>query len=325
MPNAYIWNLLILFSVLGLASAMLLRQRFQARVGNDLSLRYRQLRAVLVVYLILIPLMIIAGFHRHDQSLFKRFLSPGCFTLLFGIVLYQFLQVRKKMLAQPGFTWPKRKPLPQFFWQAVLILLPVTLMAAFGFWAILRERNTVEQEAQQRAKDIIRALPDEFGRMVANDMTVAEACKNGWLSFMEYGVAGWPGSRTREQYLGDSNELAAISNNLVTLRTVFPEWKSGVPPIASFFLATNDEPFGQDAVPPSPPGWLLALNASQRQAWSALASADLAGEPATNVMALANRLNQTQPPPAVNACAEFIKLRAQLRDVPATNAVEQLM
>jgi len=29
-------------------------------------------------------------------------------------------------------------------------------MAAFGFWAILRERNEVEQEAQQRAKEIAK-------------------------------------------------------------------------------------------------------------------------------------------------------------------------
>ena len=40
---------------------------------------------------------------------------------------------------------------PSFLWQGVLILLPVALMAGFGLWALLRERNAVEQEARERA------------------------------------------------------------------------------------------------------------------------------------------------------------------------------
>jgi signal transduction histidine kinase len=302
------------------------RRRLRARARNGLVLRYRHLRVVLILFGIIFPLEAVLAFQQHDHSLFKIIIQAGCFALCFGICLVQFLQARKKFLEQPvSERRTAQRPLPAFFWQAVLILLPVTLMAAFGFWAILHQRQAVEQDAQQRAKDILRALPDEFGRMVANNMTVAEACKNGWLSFVESGVAGWPGSRTREQYLGDTNELAIISNNLVTLRAEFPDWKSGVPPIANFLLATNGEPFGQDSLPPSPPAWLQALNAQQRQAWTALAAADFAGEPAADVIALANQFKQTQPPPAANACAQFLKLRAELRDAPATNAVEQLL
>ena len=61
------------------------------------------------------------------------------------------------------------EPRQSFLWQGILILLPVALMAAFGFWAVFRERNAVEEEAQRRAKEILDALPsDYFGRIAAN-------------------------------------------------------------------------------------------------------------------------------------------------------------
>ncbi len=48
-----------------------------------------------------------------------------------------------------------KRAMPVFFWQAVLILLPLVVMTGFGFWAILKERNAVEQDAQQRAREIL--------------------------------------------------------------------------------------------------------------------------------------------------------------------------
>ena len=80
-----------------------------------------------------------------------------------------------------------------FLWQAVLILLPVALMAGFGFWAILRERNAVEQEAKQRAKEMIQALPSDFGRIAANRLTQFEGPKGGWLSYLQWGDCGLAG------------------------------------------------------------------------------------------------------------------------------------
>src|SRR6516162_11138386 len=53
---------------------------------------------------------------------------------------------------------------PTFFWQGVLILLPVLLMAGFGTWAILRERRAVESDARQRAREILQSLPYLFNQ-----------------------------------------------------------------------------------------------------------------------------------------------------------------
>ena len=114
-----------------------------------------------------------------------------------------------------------KRPPPALLWQAVFILLPVMVMAAFGFWAILRQRNVVEQEANQRAKEILQALPSEFGRSVAFKLTQFDFAKNGWFSYLRGGLAAWPDDPTRTPYFEDPNVLTAISNNLASLRSVF--------------------------------------------------------------------------------------------------------
>ena len=78
-----------------------------------------------------------------------------------------------------------RRKSPGFIWQAIFILLPVVLMASFGFWAILRQRRMVEQDAQARAAEIIRSLPDDFGRMAADSLTQFEGSKYNRLNDLD--------------------------------------------------------------------------------------------------------------------------------------------
>ena len=84
-----------------------------------------------------------------------------------------------------------------FFWQAMFILLPVTLMAAFGFWAILHQRRMVEQDAQTRAQEFLRGLPGDFGQRVAGELTQMEVTKAGWLTHLET-LARWPADPKRQ-------------------------------------------------------------------------------------------------------------------------------
>jgi signal transduction histidine kinase len=109
------------------------------------------------------------------------------------------------------------------------------------------------------------------------------------------------------------------------LRAAFPDWTTGVPPIATFILNTNGEPAWQRPRPPRPPAWLTAMSAGQQAAWTALESADFAGEPTANLVEQASEFTEEAPPLDGKICAEFITLRAQLRNAPATNAVGQLL
>ncbi|MGA2747557.1 MAG: HAMP domain-containing sensor histidine kinase [Verrucomicrobiota bacterium] len=214
---------------------------------------------------------------------------------------------------------------PNFLWQGVLILLPVALMAAFGFWAILRERNAVEQEARQRAKEILQSLPNDFGRLAAIELTQYDGPKGGWFDYLRFGSAAWPENKLRKQLLSNTNELIAITNDLADLRRAFPDWNDGPPPIVSFVLDINGQIDGSRPMPPCPPAWLQALSAKQYEAWTALVAAQYTPASLLELARRATAFADSQPPPHARACAEFIMLRAELQSQPATNAVERLM
>ena len=83
-------------------------------------------------------------------------------------------------------------------------------MAGFGFWAILHERDAVEQDARQRAQDIIHAFPVDIGQRVANCLGQFEMDKSGWNDYLDFAMASWPKSDLRRQWLADTNEAKNI-------------------------------------------------------------------------------------------------------------------
>src|SRR4029453_581836 len=54
----------------------------------------------------------------------------------------------------------KRKP--TFFWQGLLILLPVVVMAVFALKAIVKDRVAVERESRARAQETLQLLASDF-------------------------------------------------------------------------------------------------------------------------------------------------------------------
>jgi signal transduction histidine kinase len=211
---------------------------------------------------------------------------------------------------------------PTFFWQGVLILLPVVLMAGFGFWAILRERNAMEQQARQRAGEILSSLTGELGRMAANKLTQFDGYKSGWYRYLQEGVVAWPENKNRREWLTDTNEAIIASNSLATLHLAFPGWQSGAVPLVSFSLNTNgDLSFGQPT-PPHPPAWLVSMSVEQRRAWAALQAAVWTAESISNRI---KTFRQTQPSADALAGAEFLQLRVGLSSLSAPDAFNELL
>jgi len=324
MPDGIYYNLLLLALVLLVwLAAFVFVWRFWAHGGPDWVARYRWLRAAVILYGILFVLETVLAFQRHDQSLFKKLLQPAFFALCFGFFFPQCLQACRKMREQPNFAQrTAKRPLPKFFWQAILILLPVALMAGFGFWAILRERNAVEAQAQQRAREILSSLPDEFGRIAANRLAQFDGSKGGWFEYLRRGIAAWPENQTHNAFLNDTNEIAIMTRCVAELHSVFPDWQNGLVPLVNFGINTNgDLSFGLP-IPPSPPAWLGTMTAKQQEAWTALQTAAYASKSLSNLVAA---FRQTQPPAPALACADFMQLRAGLSSTSATNAINQLL
>jgi signal transduction histidine kinase len=59
---------------------------------------------------------------------------------------------------------------PTFLWQAVLILLPVIVLAALGLFSLRQDKRLVEQEARERAQQIA----DDLGERIEKDVTEYE-------------------------------------------------------------------------------------------------------------------------------------------------------
>jgi signal transduction histidine kinase len=213
---------------------------------------------------------------------------------------------------------------PRFLWQALLILLPVALMAGFGFWAILRERNQVEQEAQQRAQQIIQTLPNNLGRLVAYRLTNLEGCKDGWLSYLRV-QATWPEDKDRQRILGNSNELQVITQDLDVLHSALPGWQTGPFPLMSFSVTANGDLVFAPQDCPRPPPWLVGLSAGQQQAWAAFNRATYTSDSLSNLAGLFKVFQESYPPRPAMAWAEFALLRARSSTMSASNAVNQLL
>jgi len=219
-------------------------------------------------------------------------------------------------------TAPSRKP--SFLWQAVLILLPVALMAGFGFWAILRERNAVEQEARQRAAEIIETLPGDFGQRAAGRLT-RYLIFNTWLYDQQRGPSAWPESESHKRWLADTNDAQILRTFMADLHAVYPEWPAGpVTPVSFSLDASNNLPF-EGTSPPHPPAWLLDMPPEQYQTWVGLQTAACASGSTSNLARLLNEFARTQPSPSARACAEFIQLRSGLAGLAATNALVELL
>ncbi len=299
------------------------------RSDTPCQFRYAIWRVLLVLCTaLLVSALIKAG--KSDHPLLWKNVRPVLVPFYLWLV-YLFicwnarrraLDEKKVMLAAGNRPGARKQ---SFLWQTVLILLPVALMAAFGFWAILRERNAVEQEAQQRAREIIQALPSEFGRIAANRLIQFDGPKGGWLQYLQWGLSPWPENNTRKQWLADTNEAQIITNYLEALHTAFPGWQVGPVPLVNFWLDTNGNlSFGQQT-PPCPPTWLTTMNPGQYQAWTDLQRAAYESESLSNLVGLAKVFQQTQPPLPALACAEFIQLRAESQTLSATNAISRLL
>jgi signal transduction histidine kinase len=300
------------------------------RRNTPCQTRYTFWRVFVVLWTVfLILVLVLAG--KSDKPFFWGkaplvFMYAGAWPLYLYICWRargRALEEKKAMQAVASLPGKRQQ---SFLWQAGLILLPVALMAGFGFWAILRERNAVEQEAQQRAREVLQAIPsDWFGRIAANRLTQCEGPKGGWLTYLQMGVAAWPENKNRKQILADSNESWAISNDLAVMRSAFPGWQNGPFPQATFSLNTNGDLVFGHQMPLRPPTWLVNMSTGQHEAWTAFQRAAYASESFSNLAGLFNAFRQTQPPPSALVCAEFIRLRNGLSSSSATNAIHQLL
>jgi signal transduction histidine kinase len=216
---------------------------------------------------------------------------------------------------------------PTFFWQGVLILLPVLAMAGFGTWAILRERRAVEQDARQRAREILQSLPFNFGQRLAYrfDFLAVESSHENEVPGNAAMVLASKADNASQQWGAAGNllpgQFANTTNEWLRTSPVPHEiWPMNflLDAQGNFYDLTYRES-------PQPPDWFTSMTDGQRAAWTALREADLNRDPAAEISKRAGDFFNTAPAAPARECAEFIRLRAQLDAQSESDALNSLL
>jgi signal transduction histidine kinase len=220
-------------------------------------------------------------------------------------------------------TKPKSKP--GFFWQGVLILLPVAIMCVLGARTIVVDRATVEKEMLQQADLLLKQMNRDFAVFFGSHRFNYEAVRDAQARGIDMAVS-----------------LHMETNSFSFAGMVLPEWKQDVPDaliqadapfVCPYFDADGSihlhgntkPPFPYQPLdePPRPPAWRAELTANQQLIWNKLLSAD-ATNGVKEVRRLEREFHDSGASPAALNNARYIVLRALLREDPTPARVQSV-
>ncbi len=146
---------------------------------------------------------------------------------------------------------------PSFFWQGLMIILPVAVLAVVGLFSLRQDEQAAEQAARKRAAENVQSLARAIADMAGEELQHYLGLQNGWMMGLgpantfpdkdfEAGIAKW--ERT---YPG--LKLAALAESECDILT---DGRQITPP---------DIP-----ATPSPPEWFRELSPKQKNLWEAL-------------------------------------------------------
>jgi signal transduction histidine kinase len=307
MPDGPYIGILIL--LLAFFVALLFGRRLGRKRNNDLKSRYNGTRGLCILYAILIPVMLVAAFQRHDQSLFKKFFSPGCSIVLFGIFFSQFLDARRKMKMQPGFAGKTmNRSTMQLLWQAVLILLPVIGLAGFGLYSLRQDRLLAEQEARESGQILAHQLAQAIGTETVEQLR-------------DYREASFALEANRSTDLGQSQWAGGIQDESNAWQQIkaWQQTNSDID-LAALPPADGYVNLSPKLMLPQPPPWLAQLNAQQRQLWQAAKDSEYLSNDYSNTAAHIQRFLASKIPAEARGDAEYLLLLAKTRGLAAPEA-----
>ena len=155
---------------------------------------------------------------------------------------------------------------PAFFWQGVLILLPVAVLSIVSLVSLRQDERTAEQDARNRAAEDVQSLARTVRSPVNDALQRFLTLQNRWIIGLR--LASQP---TATNLFPDA-----------TLQTDIEKWEQDYPRLKLADLAAphgNILADGRQIDPPdfplvpSPPKWFQDLSSSQKKDWERLRSA----------------------------------------------------
>ncbi len=203
---------------------------------------------------------------------------------------------------------------PTFFFQGLLIVLPVAVMAAVGLFAIRRDRAVVYEEARRGAAQLVEQLAAVLAERVPSRLAAYDQLADSWYNHH------WELATAGRGFKGNySNELS--------------NWQAANPRLNAEMVLANRVLLRAEgatgwsadyAEPPVTPTWVFELGEQQRALWEAMSTAESTASNSTQVQSLAEAFLRSSPPSESRANAQFALVRAGLRQETTINALRSL-
>jgi signal transduction histidine kinase len=212
---------------------------------------------------------------------------------------------------------------PRFFWQGSLIVLPVVLLAGLGLVSLRQDRRLAEQDARQRAQEIVQQLSSSLASGVATRLVRFDAWVRYWDTVRTQWLPAWPGSPTAQLW-------AAEQTNFDRWQT---EWAATYPNLKAddvLFRPVQIPETGECTWPrdwlaaPSPPGWFSRLDTEQGKAWQAARALETNPQAKHETAEAWRKFLELTPGAEAQANAEFALLRLTCETNSVAETIERL-
>jgi signal transduction histidine kinase len=271
MPDGILILIRLLPGLLLVLAGFIFHRLLGALAGKDPVPRYRRLRALLAIYgIVLVTLAVMAVLwlreldHPDGLGLWEL-ACLACILIGFGSVVFHFLQAWKKFRGLPKMTRQNsRRATPAFFWQGVLIMLPVAVLAVASLVSLRQDERAAENDARNRAGENARSLGRAMRATVDEELRRFVSLQNTWVT--ELLLASQPNSS------GDIFPDPALKANI-------EKWEHDHPGLSfAALVIPNGEILadGRQIEPPDfpaaprPPKWFRDLSPEQAKLWDSL-------------------------------------------------------
>ena len=184
---------------------------------------------------------------------------------------------------------------PTFFWQGLLVLLPLVLLSVVGLVSLRQDEQAAEQEARRKAAENVRSLARAIGASVSEELHAFLVLERGWE--IEARLAG-------QASVVHTNGSAGFTFPSEKLKLDVERWEGAYPNLklagltaAEGMLLCDGRQIQPPEVPmvPEPPKWFRDLSPRQRELWEALRRAVEAKRPAASIQAARQAFVETDP------------------------------
>ena len=228
------------------------------------------------------------------------------------LALSRYALLKLKGQSTPGFVPGKRNG--AFFWQGLMILLPVGVMSVIGLFSLRQDRRMAEEDARETAA----ALAQQLAHSLGGELQLQ------WQSYRNANVM-LQASRQAAVGLTDwrpGTDLARVKSEIEDWQQTHPQVDLAATPEAEFQTDTDGRNIWEYPLVPQPPAWLGELSAEQLRLWRRVQALEYEDDEAGTVQPAFDAFLATNPPKGAQANAQLILLRVRARHLPAEEAFQ---